>query len=126
MQAVLSASDHPTAEWVFHEARKALPRISLGTVYRILGSLAESGRVRVIASPSGPRRYDPTVRAHAHIVCSRCGVVTDVPFREYEHTRHRIQGATRYVIEDCEMRWTGICPGCQSAQPLPSQTTEEE
>ena len=40
---VRSTMDHPTAEWVYRQARRRLPRISLGTVYRNLKQLAARG-----------------------------------------------------------------------------------
>lgn len=36
--------DHPTASEVYEYIRKIYPNISLGTVYRNLGVMAESGR----------------------------------------------------------------------------------
>jgi hypothetical protein len=37
-------TDHPTADMIYEDIRKGYPRISLGTVYRNLTLLAESGR----------------------------------------------------------------------------------
>ena len=40
-----NTTSHPSAENVYSEVRKKLPRISMGTVYRILTSLKEKGEV---------------------------------------------------------------------------------
>mgnify|MGYP000939806370 CR=1 FL=1 len=37
---------HLTAEEIYKEARKEMPNISLGTVYRNLGNLVDEGKVR--------------------------------------------------------------------------------
>ena len=43
--SVLRGTDtHPTADWVYQEVRKELPNISLGTIYRNLRILVESGQ----------------------------------------------------------------------------------
>ena len=42
LQLVRSAHTHPTADWVYNEARKQMPNISLGTVYRNLGQLVDN------------------------------------------------------------------------------------
>jgi Fe2+ or Zn2+ uptake regulation protein len=43
LAAVRSTIDHPTADWVYRQARRTLPRIGLGTLYRNnLKTLAES------------------------------------------------------------------------------------
>ena len=41
-------SSHPTADLIYREARKILPNISLGTVYRNLNFLREQGQVHEI------------------------------------------------------------------------------
>ena len=38
--------EHPTAEMIYRDARRALPNISLGTVYRNLNFLRDHGAVR--------------------------------------------------------------------------------
>lgn len=40
-----SRRDHPTADMVYESVRKEYPNISLGTVYRNLAFLTESGQV---------------------------------------------------------------------------------
>ena len=37
---------HPTAEELYLEAKKEMPNISMGTVYRNLGQMAEEGLIR--------------------------------------------------------------------------------
>ena len=35
-EIIFSTNSHPSADWVYAKARKAIPNISLGTVYRNL------------------------------------------------------------------------------------------
>lgn len=126
MRAVLATTEHPSAEQVFQQVRQTIPSISLGTVYRILGTLVDEGRLRVISTASGPRRYDPAKPAHAHIVCERCGAVADVPFRDYEDLRLRVAEATGYTVHDGQMRWTGVCAPCQATVTAPREPIQEE
>ena len=39
---LMTRTDHPTADVVYHHLREVYPNISLGTVYRNLSLLAES------------------------------------------------------------------------------------
>ncbi|HIC39288.1 MAG TPA: transcriptional repressor, partial [Candidatus Marinimicrobia bacterium] len=39
---------HPTADWVYNKAKKIIPNISLGTVYRNLKRLEEEGEINTI------------------------------------------------------------------------------
>jgi len=80
LDAVREARAHVDANFVYEVVRKEIPRISLGTVYRALGTLAESGLVHEIDSGSGPSLYDGNVSPHQHIICRKCGSVRDLDF----------------------------------------------
>ncbi len=67
---------HPSAEEVYLNARKKLPRISKGTVYRILNNLKEKGEIQEL--PCETRHYDGCLSPHAHFFCERCGGIFDV------------------------------------------------
>ncbi len=69
---------HPTADEIFVEARKKMPSIAVGTVYRNLSLLVESGEVRKIDAPNAPSRYDRPQIPHEHLICKNCGKVADV------------------------------------------------
>ena len=55
-----------------------MPSIAVGTVYRNLSLLVESGEVRKIDVPNAPSRYDRPQIPHEHLICSLCGSVKDV------------------------------------------------
>lgn len=74
-----SGTTHPTAEHVFDEVRRTLPRISLGTVYRNLQRLAGEGRIGVAHVGERSLRFDPTPTPHDHFVCRACGRIDDLP-----------------------------------------------
>ena len=68
---------HPSAEIVYKEVRKKLPRISKGTVYRILKNLKKKGEV--VEIPLKPCcRYDGDTSSHAHFFCEECGDIFDI------------------------------------------------
>ena len=43
---VLNTHTHPTADWIYNESKKFIPRISLGTVYRNLKHLESEGIIK--------------------------------------------------------------------------------
>ena len=53
-----STKSHPTADWIYQEARKEIPNISLGTVYRNLKILVQAGEILEMDFGSGYSRYD--------------------------------------------------------------------
>lgn len=57
LEELRKTATHPTADELYSIVRRRLPRISLGTVYRNLDFLADSGEIR----PSGNRRQHQTL-----------------------------------------------------------------
>ena len=75
---IKSTTSHPDAYWVYEKAREIIPDISLGTVYRNLGQLAESGDLITIETAEGVVHYDARTSFHAHFICEKCGKITDL------------------------------------------------
>ena len=72
-------STHPTADEMYGIVRKRIPKISLGTVYRNLEMLAETGTIRIVRTCGRQMRFDADLSDHVHAVCVRCGKVIDMP-----------------------------------------------
>lgn len=68
---------HPSAETVYFRVRKKLPRISQGTVYRILNNLKNKGEAQAI-SVLGITHFDGDTSSHAHFICQKCQRVFDI------------------------------------------------
>ena len=103
-----SGSEHPSAERVFVEVRRRLPRVSLGTVYRNLQRLAAEGRIGVTHPDGGPARYDPTPGGHDHFVCRSCGRIEDLPgtrpvvgWRAARRAGHRVASHALVLYGSC-------------------------
>ena len=79
LEAVCSTKSHPTADWVYDEVRKIIPKVSLGTVYRNLADLKAEGNIIGFTDSSGVEHFDATTLPHLHFQCTECGKVIDVP-----------------------------------------------
>ena len=112
-ETVLSSCDHPTAETVCERVREVLPAVSLGTVYRVLKGLAAEGKVREIAVPDAPARFDKTTGTHAHFVCGKCGRVEDVDVDAAEIVKAACRGCGDTEITEAEIIFRGICRDCK-------------
>jgi Fur family transcriptional regulator, peroxide stress response regulator len=104
---------HPTADWVYEQARREMPRISLGTVYRNLKQLTAEGLLLEInTTRGGSLRYDANLSKHSHLRCTRCNRLEDVPQREIDFVpRSRLR---RYRILEFRIEFLGICPACSA------------
>jgi len=111
---VRSTMDHPTAEWVYRQARRRLPRISLGTVYRNLKELADEGVLRELHTGGEPARFDGNTGQHYHIRCLACGRVNDLPISVDRHVEEVAGRAVNYRILGHHVEVVGICPSCEA------------
>ena len=105
--------DHPTADWVCRQARRRLPRISLGTVYRNLKELAEEGLIREVQAGGPSARFDGNIGRHYHIRCLGCGRVSDLPLSVSSRLEEEAGRATSYLILGHEVEVHGLCPTCR-------------
>ncbi len=79
LEIIRQSEEHLTAEEIFLEAKKQLPKLALGTVYRNLGLMAECGEVLLITIPDQPNHYDKTTCEHDHFRCTACNRLYDMP-----------------------------------------------
>jgi Fe2+ or Zn2+ uptake regulation protein len=114
LEVVRSTMDHPTADWVYRQARRRLPRISLATVYRNLKQLADDGSIREIHAGGHPARFDGNTGRHYHIRCLGCGRVNDLPMSVDTRLEEQAARAMNYRILGHQMEVQGLCPLCQS------------
>ena len=115
LEELQSVTTHPTAEEVYAMAKRRLPRISLGTVYRNLDVLADLGLVRVLEMASQQKRFDADMRPHHHIRCQACGRVDDI-WHQLALSVDPLALDTPYQVTGYELELTGICPHCQQHQ----------
>ena len=105
---LLSATDtHPTADWIYAEAKKVIPDISIATVYRNLRELVRNGMAKVVMTGDDKEHFDADVRSHPHFVCRRCGKVIDV-----ETVGETKLAAAGHEVTGCDTTFFGICAEC--------------
>ncbi len=116
LNAVIDAANHPTADTIYHHIREEYPDISLGTVYRNLTLLWESGQIKKICVPNAADRFDRTIAPHYHILCTQCGSFSDVETPYIDELDNKIEKDTGYQVEEHDIIFTGICPDCQKSK----------
>lgn len=110
---VKDACNHPTAEMVLEQAKRVIPGISLGTVYRILKEMARDGEIREVVCKDAPSRFDKTVVNHGHFICDRCGCVEDV-FIKLDKIDDEIVDFEGKIVLESQIFFRGICLSCQN------------
>ena len=106
---VRDSMGHLSAEEIYFQAKKKMPSISMGTVYRNLGLMVESKELRKIPFSGKQDLYDATMMEHDHAVCVECGKVVDIVIDDLkEKIQERIDGEFKdynltinYICNDC-------------------------
>jgi Fur family ferric uptake transcriptional regulator len=114
----VAAGPHLTVEQIGSGARRRLGAISTQAVYDALGALTDVGLVRRIEPAGSPARYETRVDDnHHHVVCRSCGAITDIDCAVGDPPCLAPADATGFVIDEAEVTFWGLCPGCQATSP---------
>jgi len=105
---------HPTANEVYDMVRKRLPRIGLGTVYRNLELMSETGIILKLEVGGTQKRFDATVDPHYHIRCLSCGRVNDIELPVMEEINKTAAEISQYQVLGHHIEFSGICGDCSS------------
>ncbi len=119
--AVLAAlRDHPhvDTETVLNLVRADLPTVSHQAVYDVLRALTETGLIWRIQPAGALARYETRVGDnHHHVVCRSCGAIADVDCAVGHAPCLTASGDHGFVIDEAEVVYWGLCPGC-AAEPV--------
>jgi Fur family ferric uptake transcriptional regulator len=112
LEELRKVNTHPSADELYEIVRKRLPRISLGTVYRNLEILSESGNIRKIEPGCSLKRFDGNPSEHCHIRCVSCGRVVDAPMTPDLEIDLEQVNSTDFKIIGHKLEFLGLCPQC--------------
>ncbi len=111
---------HPTAEDIYREARRTLPNISLGTVYRNLNFLRDQGLVREVRSHGDTSsRFEAELPPHAHFHCTECQTVVDLPLPQCLQTISWDGKTGVGTVKSVDLHVIGACANCLQPAPEP-------
>ena len=104
---------HPSADWVYEQAKRLVPDISLGTIYRNLNVLRDNGDIRELNYGSTYSRYDGKADNHYHFFCEKCSKLLNVAIPVYEGLDKMVQDTTGFVVNYHRMEFYGLCENCK-------------
>lgn len=119
VREIAGTDEHPDVEAIYRRVRRRVPTISLDTVYRSLGALADLGLIARFTGAGGPARYDPNLSRHHHFVCTRCGLVRDVT-PNVSDLPPPADVALPGTVESVEVQFKGICARCAARGAVPA------
>lgn len=113
------SNDHLSAEEVQRSLRRSGHKVSTATLYQNLKRLTDAGLLTGFADTDGLVRFDANTTPHAHLVCTGCSCIADLPLndplvRRLEltppRTARRWQG---WSVRSARLELCGLCPDCR-------------
>jgi Fur family peroxide stress response transcriptional regulator len=102
---------HPSAEDVYRAVLRKFPTMSFATVYNTLETLMRCGMLAELTGDPEKKRFDPNLRPHHHLICTRCRKIVDV------HIEYRLPVSdgdrAGFEITGNHIEFLGICPDCK-------------
>ncbi|MDI3280460.1 MAG: transcriptional repressor [Bacillota bacterium] len=112
LEVLRSTTSHPTADWVYEQVRREIPDISLGTVYRNLKVLKESGEIMELNYGSTFSRYDGNPVNHYHFQCEECGRIYDLDLPVQEELNRAASQSSGFHVTHHRLEFYGTCRAC--------------
>jgi len=118
LEVLRGTTCHPTADWIYEQARRQIPEISLGTIYRNLQNLVLEQEIQELKYGSTFRRFDGNAQLHYHFVCQKCGQVIDLNMPVHSELNQEAADAVGGLVKDHRLEFYGICLQCQKEEKV--------
>ncbi|MBO7150502.1 MAG: transcriptional repressor [Clostridia bacterium] len=110
---ILKQSDrHLTADEIFFLAKLKMPSIAMATIYNNLNAMNEAGMINRLHIDCVADCFDKITAPHDHLLCDRCGKITDIRLPALADELERELGTE---IEDYELTVHYVCAECRRA-----------
>ncbi|MBC6460348.1 Fur family transcriptional regulator [Actinomadura sp. HBU206391] len=106
--------EHATPEEICTQVQRTAHGVNISTVYRTLELLEELGLVKHAHLGHGPPTYHLAAEAeHVHLVCRRCGTVTDVTPRVADGLVELLRDQFGFETDVHHLTVHGCCGDCE-------------
>ncbi len=109
LELINQSNEHLTAEQIFLEMKKTESKVVQATVYNNLNTLCRQGMIRKLSVGGSPDRYDK-IRRHDHLICKKCGELSDIVFRDITEDLEKQLGKE---ILSYDLNIFCLCPKCR-------------
>lgn len=113
LHVLANSPDHPSVESIHAELLENYPTMSLATVYKTINLLKQEGEVLELEFSDLSNRYDgKKPYPHPHVICTKCGKITDPSQLNLEEITSKMMKETGFKIVSHRLDFYGICPNC--------------
>ncbi|HEX3566798.1 MAG TPA: transcriptional repressor [Acidimicrobiales bacterium] len=118
--ALVAADSHVTAEELIAHMHAEHPDLAASTVYRLLVDLENLGLVVHVHLGHGPAVYHLADANHVHLVCDRCGTVTELPRTLVDTMAGQLRADFGFQAAFQHFSIGGRCRACAAASGGPT------
>ncbi len=116
LRELVKSKQHLTADELYDIVKKAMPRISLATVYRNLEILSEAGIIGKLEISGRQKRFDYDPEDHDHIYCVVCHRVDNLNIERTGDETKKMDAVEGYTVTGYRLEIVGICESCQKIE----------
>lgn len=110
LEIINSGNEHPTAEDIYLRMKKEGYKVVPATVYNNLNSMCNANLIKRVSMLNAPDRYDRVIR-HDHLVCEKCGKITDIVLDDITDKLINMLG-NDFISYDLKVNY--ICDECKA------------
>ena len=117
LEMLYNSDEHLTPEGLHHLIQEKHPDLNTGiaTVYRTLSLLEDSEMVTSLSFGAQGKKYELGAKDHHdHIICTKCGSISEFVDEEIESRQKKIAEELSFVMQEHSMQIYGICKTCQT------------
>jgi Fur family transcriptional regulator, peroxide stress response regulator len=102
---------HPSASFIYKEAKKKGIRLSLSSVYENIRELCRYGIIKSLEFDGKENRCEANLEEHINLICEHCGKIIDyevpVSFNQID-----VAKKTGFMITNNRLEYYGYCGEC--------------
>jgi Fe2+ or Zn2+ uptake regulation protein len=108
---------HPSAAFIYREARKKAKRLSLSTVYATLNELSKQGIIKMLEFDQAENRYEANMTEHVNLVCKNCKKILDYK-PPFTLDTNKIFEQCHFQVTDNRLEYYGYCQECRAGKGI--------
>ncbi|MGZ3614291.1 MAG: Fur family transcriptional regulator [Thermodesulfobacteriota bacterium] len=103
---------HPSADLIYHEAKKKVKSLSLSTVYSILNEFSKHGIIKMLEFDKMENRYEANTAVHINLICKGCKKIVDYKF-PFRIDTSEVAKKSGFHVTDSRFEYYGYCQECK-------------
>lgn len=112
LEIINASKEHLSAEQIFLRLKDTNKGAALATIYNNLSFLYKEGLIRKISVEGYPDRYD-NIRQHDHLVCRRCGKLSDIYLNDLTEI---LQKQMKVTMLSYDLKINYLCEKCLKSE----------